>query len=263
MRPRKRKRSVGLRETQPLGIDVPPLPPPPTDPVLKVKGILSVDDYTPALYNMFATTYDDIWTRVTVRQDLHTLFGNIPLYVLGWTEWVNDQTYFGDWWRTGGIACYTEAFGSSGWPAGAPWNVSSGAEATGYRVTPTGGGSGLEVYDFRAQWFSDTIVGGNPKSRWYTEAWHNDTKKYDQVWLPNGDSHQRTFHSIQAIAIFNRYAESGDLYIDDISVGTSRGADDILPVQSFNDFTFGDFTVDPGETSGMVDSFAVIDALTL
>jgi hypothetical protein len=232
--------------------------------LLGITGEPPVDDSTPALYSEFASSLADVWARVTYRVDVIEAAlglshrGSEPLFVLGFTEWVADPAYYGDWWRTGGIALYTE--GDAALPSGQPWNLSGSAEAGGYRGTNDGAGSGSEVYDVRVQYLGTTVVAGVTKARFYTEVWHNGVKKYDDVWVLGVDSGKPLWTGVQALTIFNRDTASGTLYLDEISVGTARGASDVLAVQSF-DGSYGDFSVDPGEMSAMTDSFFVTPAV--
>lgn len=241
--------------------------------VLTSSGIgYTLDDYTPTLFNHFADNQTDIWARVTLRNDSGWTqsFAAWPLFVLGLKEWVEDQAYYGDWWRAGGFTIWTEQSGSGNCARAEPWNTSiSTSTPTGFRETVGNtAGTGSEQYDIHVQYQGATGAFSGRESLWYTEAYHNGSKRYDQTWKIASDAgHPASggYTGIQAISIFNHYGDTGAfvqsdgqgyVYMGEISVGTSQGAGDIMAEEIFPN-QWGAFTLDVGDLTTMQESFHI------
>lgn len=221
------------------------------------------DDFTVALYNEFAAAHADVWARFTLRQDVIYASSGVPrlgldLFTLIFDQMVLDPAYYGDWWQYGGM-CLA---GTISHPSDNLYYPTAGPFGGGTLVSgPTINGLApytqpyeAEVYDLRMLFVSNTAN----SARFTTEAWWDGVQRHVATWDVSVDAGKTPFAGCQGIRLINQYGNSWNMYFDDVSVGTTQGASDILAVQSFDDLTFGAFTVDPGdETTGTRDSFFI------
>lgn len=220
-----------------------------------------VDNETPVLYHNFSPR-TDVWVRMIYRVDLSPINQWMYPVMVQFTEVNANPGYYGNRWQRPGISLNTADSVNQARPVA--WNTTLDGSTTFEDATKTEGFDSV-VYDMHLQYMGDILVGGQTRSQWYCELYQNDVLKYQVTYDLHIDAGKASWTSVNSLVIDNMHG-SGSLtaahpaiYIDDLSIGTTRGAKDIMANEGFDSGTFGLFTVDPGTMAKMTDTFKVID----
>lgn len=259
------RRSIGLRETQPMGIDVPEFVTPNVLAVINSSDINSGYSGRDALVRTFSPV-TEAWFHV---DRVETLVAGIPLMLI-----ISDEAYTDRAWYT--------IEDSPAWaPAFALYQQMSPRRPDGFNETvfyrnynSYGVFSPGTSYDLYMNYLGRSTVSyaghSHPVSEWYMEVWQDGVKTEDIVWQeycqynifpPSG----QYFESLSAIFMIPAYGtgtpEDIQQWLTNYAVGTSRGADDILAVEDFSSGDFGSFTYMPADNPNPSDpshSFQVV-----
>jgi len=209
----------------------------------------------PALHYYFDPV-EDIWSRVTWRIDKSTRgYGTSPIQFV-WDliyQEMFDDAYYGYGGDNGNNSPPSISIDfANNLGAGYHGGMINGVHFTPGTITSYGGNSvaaPTPVIDLHATRTGSITDGGI----WDVEVYENEVLRYTnigaQIWGDSG--HPAGAAGISSLLISHQYANfTGFMALDNISLGTSQGADDIMPVQTFDDGTFGLLVDDSEDGSG-------------
>lgn len=206
----------------------------------------------PGMYYILSTPVSEAWLRFSIRNDVLIHYSQAFLAGFVFSEaaaygYYNlaDNTY---WNFVQSIWVNMPGIFSAGWAAH-PYNSSQ--ISYNYQNYYGGNSVGLKpVVDLHVAYSAPfTGPGGGVGGTWLVEVYVDNVLRFsgsDNIWGDTG--HPLGTGTMGAINIPSHYGDYQTpihVALDDISAGTTQGGTDLLPVQDFNDGSFGLFNDGP------------------